>query len=261
MVSLKKYIEALNTEYDNFTSLQKSILKAHYEVFCQKATASQLAAYLGTDYRAINRSYGTFARRVNSFVEPDLYRYPDGYEWQLDGILTAKMNEQKHWVLSLRPHFAEALEVVGRVEVGSSNENAEDLGLDDLDETTAKAVINARVGQGRFRHALLEFWDRCCAVTQMEDTRLLRASHIKPWAVSNNTERLDPSNGLLLSPSLDAAFDAGLISFSNSGKILISEHAVGDLKKLGINSRMVIDGLSKAHNKYLKYHRKEIFEG
>lgn len=261
MISLKKYVDALNAESENFTELQKSILKTHYEVFGQKATATQMAAHLGTDYRAINRSYGTFAKKINSIVEPDLHVYSDGYEWQLDGILTGKMNKQKHWVLSLRPHFAEALELVGLVEVDKIADTVVEIASHSVDKTTAEAIVKARIGQGRFRYALLEFWGGCCAVTDMEDARLLRASHIKPWAVSNNTERLDPANGLLLSPSLDAAFDAGLISFSASGKILICDDAVEDLLKLGIDNQMTIDGLTKAHNKYLKYHQKEIFEG
>ena len=50
----------------------------------------------------------------------------------------------------------------------------------------------------------------------------LEASHIKPWADSNDSERLDPNNGLLLTASLHKLFDAGLISFEDSGKMLVS---------------------------------------
>ncbi|NDV18738.1 hypothetical protein GO013_04805 [Pseudodesulfovibrio sp. JC047] len=256
MSMLEKYVDALNAEFENFTDLQKQILKTHYEVFAQKATAPQLAAHLGIDYRTINRSYGTFAKRINSRVKPD----SDKCEWHLDGIVTAKKNEDKHWVLSLRPLFAEALELVGLVEVDKTVEIVAEIKSDLVNKTTVEAIVNARIGQGRFRHALIEFWRGCCAVTGVEDARLLRASHIKPWAVSSNTERLDPANGLLLSPSLDAAFDAGLISFSDSGKILISD-AAEDLHKLGISSQMKINGLTKAHKNYLQYHQKKVFKG
>ena len=42
-------------------------------------------------------------------------------------------------------------------------------------------------------------------------TWILIASHIKPWRVSNNNERLDVYNGLLLLPNLDKLFDKGYI--------------------------------------------------
>ena len=41
----------------------------------------------------------------------------------------------------------------------------------------------------------------------MSDTRHLRASHIKPWRDATNAERLNGSNGLLLSPPIDHLFD------------------------------------------------------
>jgi len=50
-------------------------------------------------------------------------------------------------------------------------------------------------------------------VTGLAMSKLLRASHIKPWAAcAADAERLDVYNGLLLAPHLDALFDAGLIS-------------------------------------------------
>jgi putative restriction endonuclease len=35
---------------------------------------------------------------------------------------------------------------------------------------------------------------------------LLRASHIKPWSQSTDSERLDPANGILLAAHIDALF-------------------------------------------------------
>ena len=60
------------------------------------------------------------------------------------------------------------------------------------------------------------FGGRCC-LSGLDVTELLRTSHIKPWRDSNNVERLDPYNGLLLSPAYDAAFDTGLITSSTTG--------------------------------------------
>ena len=91
-----------------------------------------------------------------------------------------------------------------------------------IDETERKSVVNARRGQGRFRRNLERF-EMGCRITKVTDPRLLKASHIKPWArCSTNHERLDGNNGLLLAPHVDHLFDKGYISFADDGKILLS---------------------------------------
>ncbi len=45
--------------------------------------------------------------------------------------------------------------------------------------------------QGLFRQQLLEMWEGC-AVTDVRLPTVLRASHIKPWRFSSNSERLNP---------------------------------------------------------------------
>ena len=85
--------------------------------------------------------------------------------------------------------------------------------------TDKLAIVNARIGQGRYRKQLIDLWGRC-SVTGYNEPSLLIASHIKPWRGSSNEERLDRYNGLLLQPNLDKAFDTGLISFSEAGRFL-----------------------------------------
>ena len=70
--------------------------------------------------------------------------------------------------------------------------------------TTRQALVDARVGQGRFRAEVLAGWDGRCAVTGCDAVEVLRASHLKPWRESSDTERLDPDNGLPLVATLDA---------------------------------------------------------
>ncbi|QDV39293.1 HNH endonuclease [Tautonia plasticadhaerens] len=69
------------------------------------------------------------------------------------------------------------------------------------DTTERRALVLSRVGQGQFRDSLMSVWGGRCAVTGLDLPVLLRASHIKPWRDSDNRERLDAYNGLLLSPS------------------------------------------------------------
>jgi len=85
--------------------------------------------------------------------------------------------------------------------------------------TERDQLILARLGQGRFRDALLK-WHRGCVLCGLKERALLLASHIKPWAVADNAERLDPEHGLLLCPVSDRLFDAGFISFDQEGMIV-----------------------------------------
>ena len=144
----------------------------------------------------------------------------------------------------------------------------EDHGVDverDIDDILANAetsiteksnFIKARVGQGGFRQKLVLYW-KGCSVTGIKETSLLVASHIKPWSVSNNKERLDAFNGLLLTPNLDKVFDLGLISFDQTGKILISP-LLRETEKLGISANLKLV-MNDHHEPYMKFHRTEVF--
>jgi putative restriction endonuclease len=123
--------------------------------------------------------------------------------------------------------------------------------------TEAERLIIQRVGQDIFREALLSYWGGQCAVTGVADPRLLRASHIKPWAkCETDAERLDVYNGLLLAAHLDAAFDAGLISFGDDGAMLFSpEFAPEDRDTLGIHDHLALRRVGGRHLPNLAWHR------
>jgi HNH endonuclease len=123
------------------------------------------------------------------------------------------------------------------------------------DSTEREAIVKARIGQGPFRWSLIQRWTSC-AVTACSEILILRASHIKPWRVCNNHERLDVNNGLLLTPNLDALFDIGRISFDDAGRILISDRLLeADRKKLGVTSGMRLAMVPPGIIAYLRYHR------
>jgi hypothetical protein len=124
--------------------------------------------------------------------------------------------------------------------------------------TERQALQKIRVGHDRFRSLVLERWDYRCAVTG--GGLLLTASHIKPWRYSNNEERLDPFNGICLSPLYDRAFDKGLITFKLNGAIepnpRFPKH---ELELLGLLRKAKLNGLSSKHEGYLNYHRTEVW--
>ena len=123
-------------------------------------------------------------------------------------------------------------------------------------ETTRQQLTAARIGQGKFRDDLFERWGGKCAILGISWPDLLKASHIKPWASSNNAERLDPANGLLLSAMYDVAFDALLLSFSDDGTlILASDFPASEAEAAGINPAAKIEILEAKTAGYLAQHR------
>jgi len=137
-----------------------------------------------------------------------------------------------------------------------SSDIQEIIELPSIENTEKSSLIQSRIGQGKFRDSLLSLWDGC-SVTGYKDISLLVASHIKPWSKSNNQERLDPYNGLLLLPNLDKAFDLGFISFEKTGNILISSKLL-EYKHLGISREMSIQ-VKEQNKHYLEYHRSHVF--
>lgn len=126
-----------------------------------------------------------------------------------------------------------------------------------LDETEKDILVNTRIGQGQFRHDLIKYWGGC-AVTSYRDTRLLVASHIKPWRAADNRERLDKFNGVLLLPNLDKVFDLGFITFNEYGNIMISDE-LEEFEAIGVSETMSIP-MERHHQDYMSFHRKVVFK-
>ncbi|MDN5285700.1 MAG: hypothetical protein JWR38_1974 [Mucilaginibacter sp.] len=127
--------------------------------------------------------------------------------------------------------------------------------------TERKGLITSRVGQGFYRQEILKEWGNCCAVTSLNLKEVLIASHIVPWGSSNDEERLDPENGILLSPNLDALFDKNLISFDDEGKILISKRLdIEHQTIMGVSDQMSLKHINNGMRKYLAIHRSKFNE-
>jgi len=121
-------------------------------------------------------------------------------------------------------------------------------------------LVKSRRGQGVYRENL-EKIERCCRVTGVLDRRQLRASHIKPWYECDDREKLDGSNGLLLSPHVDHLFERGYISFSDTGELLVSRSLNPEvLRSWGITVPCNVGSFRPEQCRYLDYHRKTVFE-
>jgi putative restriction endonuclease len=144
--------------------------------------------------------------------------------------------------------------VEDQVEVAIRNDTS-------IDSTEKRDLVLARRGQGKFRRNLEQI-EQCCRLTGVSDRRFLRASHIKPWRLCENNERLDGYNGLLLTPTCDHLFDKGYISFTDEGMILLSKRFPEAVRaSLGLPAAQVTDAkaFTNAHKGYLAFHLSEVF--
>ena len=126
-------------------------------------------------------------------------------------------------------------------------------------------TVKARVNQQFFRKMVLSTYNYSCCITGLPIQELLIASHIIPWSLDKEN-RLNPTNGLCLNALHDRAFDNGLISFSDSYELLISERITNlapekasffleyKNKKISLPKRFL------PNIEFIAYHRDNIFK-
>lgn len=130
----------------------------------------------------------------------------------------------------------------------------------DLSHTEKETLIRARVGQGVFK-SNVRLRETACRVTGLALPQHLIASHIKPWKDSTDSEKIDGSNGLLLSPHVDHLFDRGYISFESNGNLIVSQqlqHRVLGLWHISVDTN--VGDFSERQKKYLQHHRDSVLK-
>lgn len=132
-----------------------------------------------------------------------------------------------------------------------------------ISETEKETLIKARKGQGRFREDVLKL-HRKCPFTGITNTMFLRAGHLKPWSkCQNNQERLDPLNGISLTPVADQLVDQGLVTFDSAGRAVFSsllEPSEAAALGIEVNKEYRIKILDQRQEQYLNHHRTKIFK-
>lgn len=93
--------------------------------------------------------------------------------------------------------------------------------IKDLKGETVTREVKTRVNQSVFRQMVLVNYASKCAITSIDIPQLLLASHIIPWS-ANEKERLNPENGICLSPLYDKAFDKGMIGINQNYQVVLS---------------------------------------
>ncbi|EFA22390.1 HNH endonuclease [Bifidobacterium gallicum] len=123
-----------------------------------------------------------------------------------------------------------------------------------------------RINQNYFRNSLLRNYGNQCCITGIDEPELLIASHIKPWAQSDATERTATSNGLLLNALHDRAFDQGLLTLDEDYRVVI---AVEEIPHSEANDRWFYAFEGKQismprvppSQEFLRYHNDHVFQG
>ena len=94
----------------------------------------------------------------------------------------------------------------------------------------------------------------CCNWTEFgKDFNCISYSTLEGF---NRKGKINPENGILLSPNYDALFDKHLISFTDDGALIISKSIeIEDLAKLGIETSVEIT-VNEEMKPFLQRHRR-----
>ena len=131
--------------------------------------------------------------------------------------------------------------------------------------TQRSVTITARIGQSLFRQMVLDNYENKCCITGIDMPGFLVASHIAPWSLDLQN-RLNPANGLCLSPLFDKAFDQGFITLNEQAEVMLSRKLKSSRSKVLLNhfmpyeNKAIQSGVNhKFDKKLMTYHREHIF--
>ena len=93
------------------------------------------------------------------------------------------------------------------------------------DNRYGESLVKHRLGQGGFRIAVTDAYQRRCAITGEKTLPVLEAAHIIPY--SENGQH-SVNNGLLLKSDLHTLFDKGYITLSRDYKVEVSHRLHDD---------------------------------
>ena len=143
----------------------------------------------------------------------------------LKEFLVIHRHEQQLWEV-YRSATQQPIELARKLEEQPLDDVAELIDGKDVDFSTKEGrdilrSVKTRVNQSFFRTMVIDNYGHRCGLTGIPIPQVLRASHISPWS-EDEPNRLNPANGLCLSATYDAAFDAHLISFDEDLRLILS---------------------------------------
>lgn len=216
----------------------------------------------------LNRSPASIVMRLGNFASIDPYHQqrgvgglPNGKK-QVQPIWDEFFNNQEELIFLSEKILASKQKL-------SIETKYQDI-LADLPDKKGEYVlkeVKTRVNQSVFREIILANYSNKCAITGIDIPELLTASHIIPWSKSEE-HRLNPENGICLSPLFDKAFDKGLISFTADFRVKFSSELKDKIAtKSYSNIFEPVENLKISQPikylpriEFLEYHQKHIFK-
>ena len=218
--------------------------------------------------RVIGRTDSSAALRLTNFAACDPYIINSGRTGMTSGK-TVCMPIWEEFAGDKERLFNEAQIIKAKL-LNQTIEKTLELTDKDFEGKEREAVIKQRVNQNVFRSMVLSNYEERCAISGINITELLVASHIVPWAESTSQQKLNPENGICLSALYDKAFDRGLITISpddftvSLSSALLEYESQDYFEKFfscirGKELDMPIE--HKPNKDFLAYHRDNIFKG
>jgi len=170
----------------------------------------------------LGRTASSIAMRLNNFASVDPYHQQRG----IGGLPGGKRQVEPIWQEFINNKDALLFESE-RILAEKENISLEDKYFDDLKGTEhlkgeyKLREVKTRVNQNVFRQIVIANYSGKCAITGIDISELLLASHIIPWSKSE-AERLNPENGICLSALYDRAYDKGYIGITEKYEIILS---------------------------------------
>ena len=129
-----------------------------------------------------------------------------------------------------------------------------------------EGVARHRLGQGAFRIAVTDAYQRRCAITGEKTLPVLEAAHIIPFADNGPHE---VSNGILLKSDFHTLFDDGYITFTKDYKVEVSSRLHDDYgngkdyyKFHGQRMLILPDRVDfRPDPRYLEWHNENVYLG
>ncbi len=172
----------------------------------------------------IERTAGSVAMRLNNFASVDPYHQQRG----IGGLPGGRKQVEPIWEEFIN-NKDELLFESERILAERENVTIEEKYKEALRDTEHVKgeykirEVKTRVNQYVFRQIVIANYSGKCAVSGIDIPDLLLASHIIPWS-KNENERLNPENGICLSPLYDRAYDKGYIGINDKYEILLSDN-------------------------------------
>lgn len=212
----------------------------------------------------LGRSDNAIAMRLANYASCDPYIIESGRKGLGDHVAMCMPYWEKY-ANDKSTLFLEAERIKARLKNISLDEEL-NLTPQDFTGRERETVIRQRVNQASFRTMILGNYEHKCAITGIDIPQLLVASHIVPWS-HNAGHRLDPANGICLSPLYDKVFDGGLIGIREDYTIELSKDLKSNAGKEYFNAHfksientrltLPIEHIPDRH--FLKYHYENIF--